>query len=159
MQDEYQKTLEMFNKLRAQQEEEMNAVREQEVNNAKENFLKLVNFSNSPDATYRSYEQTVESDVRNNIFDQLSKFYSDENVVTDDVLYAFKKLLLNMLQTSKKYKSSVEDLVLTETESNMLVEHNKGVFRVYVRDNNNEKVPPRHVCYVKNNGDNYYLTG
>lgn len=159
--DEYEKTLEMYRQLQQQMQDEFDDKYKEEMAKLQPILLQLVTYVNdhTTDLSFKSYECDLDSETRNNIFEGIAKYYTDENVVNDKILFAWKTLVLNMIHNNRKYKSDVADIKLSETETNMLIEVNKGVFRVCIQDTENSKVPPRHICYVKNNGDNYYLSG
>lgn len=161
--EEYEKILDMHNKIKAQHEAEIEEKYRQDkerVSNLLVLFTDNINrLIESNELDYDTYHNLFGEDDRNNIFEGLAAYYSDENIVNDSALFAFKRLILSMIGTNRKYKENVADIVLTDTETNMLVEVNKGVFRVCVRDNENDKVPPRHICYLKSNGNSYYLSG
>ena len=159
--NEYEETLKMYRQLQEMQENENKEKYQADVKNLQTKLNVFTEYikTNESNLSSKMFESDLNSEIRNEIFDGISKYYSDENVVDDNILFSWKKLILNMMINSKKYKVDASEIILTQTDTNMRLEVNKGVFRVCISDNENEKVPPRHVCYVKNNGDNYYLTG
>lgn len=89
---------------------------------------------------------------RSQLFDQICHFFLDENMVTDEVLFYWKYLVVSLLENSKKYKSYLNRLEYDKEnkKTNLRMVREKSIFRCFIDE--------EPICYFKDNGNEYYVS-
>lgn len=91
-------------------------------------------------------------EYRIQLFEQICQFFQNESIVTDQVLFYWKYIVISYLRNSKKYKHCLEDLEidLINQTTNLRMVKQKSIFRCFIDD--------EPICYFKENGNEYYTS-
>lgn len=133
---------------------------EEHMNDARNNFNIYLtwiesygpNLSHSDGNFYKSFSDVFSTEYRENLYANICEFFNDETMVTDDVLFYWKYMVVVLLRSSRKYRSYIDHLVfdLKTKETNLVLVKEKHIFRCFVND--------KPICYFKENGCDYYVS-
>lgn len=137
------------------EEEELRRAYEQHLTNVKDNFSTFINWitdAKIDSNLYKNYSEYFDDQFRSDLFVNICEFFKDENYVTDDVLFYWKCLTISLMRNSRKYKSSLDELIfdLEEKSTNLRLVPQKCLFRCFIED--------EPICYLKENGNSYYVS-
>lgn len=115
-------------------------------------FLRWIKASLNEKNLYKSFSDNFTAEYRMELFENICEFFKDDTFITDEILFYWKYLVVFLLRTSKKYKSSLDDLVfnLDNQETNLRLVKEKYIFRCFIDDS--------PICYFKENGTDYYVS-
>ena len=101
---------------------------------------------------YKSFSDNFTSEYRVELYEGISEFFNDELMVTDDILFYWKFIVVTLMRSSRKYKSYIDDLIfdLETRNTNVVLVKEKHIFRCFVAD--------EPICYFKENGNDYYVS-
>lgn len=154
-----------LNELKQQEEEEENFKREfeQHMEDVKNNINIFLTWSNehyTEDDFYKNFSKNFSKDYRMALFENICNFFKDENIITDDVLWYWKILIINIIKSHKKYKYYIdnkneyfdEDFIfdINNRTTNLNIVKEKHILRCFVGEN--------PLCYFKENGNEYYAS-
>lgn len=108
---------------------------------------------------YKSFYQNFDSEYRSQLYENICEFF-DTSLVSNDVIFYWKYLVIYLLNNNKKYKSLLQDLELDDNiklevnketcETNLCLVKKKYIFQCFI-----DKIP---ICYFKENGNDYYIS-
>ena len=169
--DELQKMLEQKKQLEIQQVQERTAEEEaaedaaekaslqkkmeEHIENTANNFnifLTWIKQNLGEKNLYKSFSDNFTSEYRVELYEGISEFFNDELMVTDDILFYWKFIVVTLMRSSRKYKSYIDDLIfdLETRNTNVVLVKEKHIFRCFVAD--------EPICYFKENGNDYYVS-
>lgn len=101
---------------------------------------------------YKSFSDNFTSEFKIELYEGINEFFNDEWMVTDDVLFYWKFMVVTLMRSSRKYKSYIDDLIfdLKTRDTNVVLVKEKHIFRCFVAD--------EPICYFKENGNDYYVS-
>lgn len=101
---------------------------------------------------YKSFSDNFTSEYKNELYEGICEFFNDEWMVTDDILFYWKFMVVTLMRSSRKYKSYIDDLIfdLKTRDTNVVLVKEKHIFRCFVAD--------EPICYFKENGNDYYVS-
>lgn len=101
---------------------------------------------------YNIFCNDFSEEYRSQLFENICEFFKDESFVTDEILFYWKSMVVNLLKKSKKYRNSIEDLVFDPVNqiTNLKIVKEKYIFKCFIDD--------ERVCYFKENGTDYYVS-
>ena len=100
---------------------------------------------------YKAFIDSFDVTYRCDLYEDICEFFNDEQMVTTDILFYWKVMIINLLKSHKKYAKELDTLKLdlaTKTTNLRLVKE-KYIFRCFLED--------EHFCYFKENGTDYYI--
>jgi hypothetical protein len=102
--------------------------------------------------SYKLFLENFDPEYRSSLFENISEYFNDSELVTDEVLFDFKVLIISILRNHKKFKSYLTDLTLDTSSSstNLRLIKAKQTFKIFVGD--------EFLCYFKENGNDYYVS-
>lgn len=91
-------------------------------------------------------------EYRISLFENICEFFKDDSFVTDEILFYWKCIVVSLLQTSKKHKSSLDDLEfdINALQTNLRMVREKYIYRCFIGE--------EPICYFKENGTDYYVS-
>jgi len=102
---------------------------------------------------YQIFANDFDEKYRSDLFENMYDFFLDDKFVTDNMIFYWKCLVINLLQNNKKYKSYISDLHIDfynmETNFRLIKEKKKYIFKCFIED--------EMICYFKENGNMYYV--
>lgn len=101
---------------------------------------------------YQDFCKVHDSEFRINLYNGINEFFNNAEMVNDDVLFYWKIMVVHFLRTSRKYKSSLNDLIfdLPNMDTNLVLVKEKCMFRCYIGE--------EPLCYFKENGTDYFAS-
>lgn len=149
------KLLEMKEKINMAQKEALEAEYDKHIEGCKNNLNIFVTWfkSNSYNNNlYNDFTKNFSTNYRIELFENINEFFMEENLITDDVIYYWKNLVIALLYNSKKYKSYLKNLEFDEKNKsvNLRLVPKKLIFECFIGD--------EHLCYFKENGFDYYVS-
>ena len=105
------------------------------------------------DATfYNTFRDNFDEKFRSQLFLNIFDFFYKDELVTTDILFYWKFMVINLLHNSKKYRSSLDELKLDKTNhnTNLRFVKERNVFKCFIND--------EPICYFKENGSDYYVS-
>jgi len=101
---------------------------------------------------YKLFLENFDPEYRSSLFENISEYFNDSELVTDEVLFDFKVLIISILRNHKKFKSYLTDLKLdtNDNSTNLRLIKAKQTFKIFVGD--------EFLCYFKENGNDYYVS-
>lgn len=101
---------------------------------------------------YELFCKTFGASYRSQLFEDICDSFKNSILVTDDVLFNWKGLIVHLLKNSKKYKSFINDLVFNPVakKTNLRLVKDKHTFKCFIDD--------EFICYFKENGNDYYVS-
>jgi len=152
---EQKKLLEKNETDEKEAEEKLKREIEQHIEDAHNNiniFTTWMETNQSQKQLYKCFGEDFSVEYRSALFENICEFFKDDTFVTDNVIFYWKVMVVNLLSQSKKYKSYIDNLVLdTKTkETNIRLVKEKYIFRCFIDD--------EHLCYFKENGNDYYVS-
>lgn len=99
-----------------------------------------------------AFHNIFAQEYRSQLFEQVCHFFHVASIVTDEVLFYWKYLVVSLLCNSKKYKTCLNDLVfdLENRHTNLRLVKQKSIFRCFIDE--------EPVCYFKENSNEYYVS-
>lgn len=158
---EQKKRLDELNRIEEEQKREKEI--EQHMDDIKNNiniFLTWSTVHYTEDDFYKKFSKNFSKEYRIALYDDICEFFKDETIVTDDVIWYWKVLIINVIKSHKKYKHYIdiknkyfdEDFIFNEKTrvTNLSIVKEKHIFRCFVGEN--------PLCYFKENGNEYYAS-
>lgn len=101
---------------------------------------------------YSEFCSAFSADIRINLFEQIHQYFHNESIVTDDIIFYWKCIVVCLISISKKYKMYVDDIDISvkERTNNITLVVSKYIFRCFIN--------AAPVCTLKENGTDYYLS-
>ena len=103
-------------------------------------------------SVYQMFEKDFNDEYRNKLFDTFCDHFSNEEIVTDDILFYWKFIVICLLQTNRKFRFRLEEIEcnLHDRTTNLRMVKEKYMFRCFIAED--------HLCYFKENGNCYYVS-
>ena len=101
---------------------------------------------------YEDFRNQFDAEYRSDLFENMCEYFMDSTMVSEDLVFYWKYLIIALLKTSKKYKSYSSELVVDENDkkTNLALVKEKYIFRCFING--------EHLCYFKENGNDYYVS-
>lgn len=109
---------------------------------------------------YKNFSTNFSNEYRMELFENVCEFFKDDTLITDDVLWYWKVLIVNVIKSNKKYKYYIdnknkyfeEEFVfdINNRVTNLNIVKEKHIFRCFVGE--------EPICYFKENGNEYYAS-
>jgi hypothetical protein len=101
---------------------------------------------------YPNFVKNFPADFRSRLFDQIYTYFLDDTIITDEIVYYFKLLVISVIEYTAKYRELFQIIRFNQDSmtSNLKLIPKKGIFLCTV-DN-------IHHANFKDNGNIYYIT-
>ena len=161
---ELQKILEQKRKIEEMKLQEIEEERlldqqyDKHLQDAKLNVTKFLNWAKNYNLNrdqkndiYMDFCRDFISKDRIALFENICEFFKDENIVTNEIIFYWKMLIIALLKSNRKYKNCIDDLTcdLTNKSTNLNIIKEKYMFKCFVQKN--------YMCLFKENGNDYYV--
>nr|AEX62676.1 hypothetical protein mv_R471 [Moumouvirus Monve] len=115
-------------------------------------FITWMRENKNNDNLYKSFSDIFSSEYRTSLYENIIKYFHNEEVITDEFLIYWKLLIIDIIKNNKRHKHNMEyiNINLDTQITNLRLDKEKGVFRCLV-DNNS-------ICFFKENGNDYYVS-
>lgn len=115
-------------------------------------FLTWIKNSLSEEKLHSSFCDKFDSAYRISLFENICDLFNDQNVITDEILFYWKFMVIHLLRTSKKYKYCINDLEIDihTKNTNLRLVKEKYIFRCFINE--------EPLCYFKENSNEYYVS-
>lgn len=115
-------------------------------------FTKWMSVNINKSNLHEEFMKKFSGEYRMTLFANFSKYFDQESVVKDDALFYWKYLIVDLMKNHKKHKSIVNNIKidLENKTINLKLIKQKQIFECLLFDD--------HVCYLKENGNFYYLS-
>ena len=128
---------------------------QQHIEDAKNNlniFNTWISENINNEGLYKEFHDQFDLKYRIDLFENMCEYYMDQSMVSEDLVFYWKYLIISLLKTSKKYKSYLDELTVSteKKETNLALVREKYIFRCFVKGD--------HLCYFKENGNDYYVS-
>lgn len=102
--------------------------------------------------TYKAFSENFDQEYRSSLFGNICEFFNDNELLSDDMLFYFKVLIVSILKSHKKFKSYLSDLTcdIKTKSTNLRLIKAKQTFKIFIGD--------EFLCYFKENGNDYYVS-
>ena len=100
------------------------------------------------------HDMCTQFDVRYrmDLFEDMSEHFLDDSMISSELVFYWKILIVSLLRINKKYRSYLNNL-LVDTDNlkcNLALVKEKSIFRCFLNE--------EHLCYFKENGNDYYVS-
>jgi hypothetical protein len=150
--DDIADLLEMNKQFR--EEELAKAARLSEIQNNLSIFQTWMAENKQTPNLYKRFCHTFDLQYRCDLYQNIDEYFTNQDVVTDDVLFDWKTLIYDIISINRKYKLCLDEygarLDFDTKETNLKVTPKKHIFQCYIDD-----IP---LCYFKENGNDYYIS-
>lgn len=152
---EQKKQIEENIKKEQKAEEEQKREIENHIEDVRDNiniFLRWIQGSTEEKNINKKFCEDFSVEYRVALFENICEFFNYETLVTNDVLFYWKLIIMDLLRVSKKYKSYVSDIIfdIETKETNLALKKEKYMFRCFIGS--------EPLCYFKENGNEYYVS-
>lgn len=120
-------------------------------------FIKWMKNNWDVDDLYNKFTHKFSPEYRSQLYDDMIKYFNDSTLVTDELLYYWKVIVVYVIIQSNKYNHCNEHIVIDlENKSfNIVLYVIKGIFKCVIEDSD---IYSEHLCYFKDNGNDYYVS-
>ncbi len=132
----------------------------QNVRNNLQIFIVWAKNTHSREDFYKKFVEEFDDNYRSQLFENVCEFFNDDTFVSDECVFYWKSIVVNLLTTNKKYSQKLVELKensgkelktdLKLMTTNLRLVKQKYIFKCFVED--------EPVCFFKENGVNYYLS-
>ena len=153
--EELDELLEQKKMIEKHHEEELAKEMEERYEEATNNVNILLTWMASHSTSqnlYGDFRKNFHEEYRIRLFEDIYQFFNADQLVTNDVLFYWKLLIIDLVKNSRKFRSCMQDLAvdMVDRETNLSITKEKYMFKCFVREG--------HLCYFKENGNDYYVS-
>ncbi|QGR54031.1 hypothetical protein [Moumouvirus maliensis] len=101
---------------------------------------------------YKTFSNIYSCEYRTQLYENIIKYFNDEQVITDEFLVYWKLLVIDLIKNNRRHKHYIKNITidLDNHTSNLRLDKEKGVFKCFLDGN--------YICFFKENGNDYYVS-
>ena len=104
------------------------------------------------DNMYQKFIDMFDIKYRMELFENMNTHFNDTDLITDELIFYWKCLIITFIKNYKKYSNQLLKLVINyrEKTTNFRLVHHKYLFKCFIEEN--------LICCFKENGSDYYCS-
>lgn len=113
-------------------------------------FMQFMQTYHQEKTLIKNFYDNFDSAYRSKLYDNICAYFEDDDIVTDEIIFYWKLLVVNLINQSKHaHLAKKIEVDFSNKVINLKLVKKKCLFECYLEG--------EHVGYFKDNGNNYYV--